>query len=40
MAYQRDGHMGQVDCQKPFLDATLKTMLLQDLWYLHGQIIG
>ncbi|MCW5205078.1 SPASM domain-containing protein, partial [Desulfobulbus sp. N2] len=38
MAYQRDGHMGQVDCREPFLDATLETMLLQDLQYLHGQI--
>ena len=38
MAYQRDGHMGQVDCRKPFLDATLESMLLQDLQYLHRQI--
>ncbi len=38
MAYQRDGHMGQVDCRKPFLDATLETTLLQDLQYCYGQI--
>lgn len=36
MAYQRDGHMGKVDCRKPFLDATLKTKLLQDLRYCYG----
>jgi uncharacterized protein len=38
MVYQRDGHMGNVDCRKPFLDATLETMLLQDLRYCYGQI--
>ena len=37
MAYQRDGHMAKVDCQKPFLDATLKEMLLQDLKYRTGR---
>ena len=38
MAYQRDGHMGKVDCRKPFLDATLEKMLLQDLQYRYGLI--
>ncbi len=38
MAYQRDGHMADVDCKKPFLDATLESMLLQDLCYRYGQI--
>lgn len=38
MAYQRDGHMANVDCKKPFLDATLEAMLLQDLRYRYGQI--
>ncbi len=38
MAYQRDGHMGEVDCRKPFLDATLESMLLQDLRYVYGLI--
>ncbi|MEW6288779.1 MAG: geopeptide radical SAM maturase [Thermodesulfobacteriota bacterium] len=36
MAYQRDGHMGKVDCRKPFLDATLEAMLLQDVRYRYG----
>ncbi len=36
-AYQRDGHMQNVDCQKEFLDATLATMLRQDLRYRYGQ---
>ncbi|MGV1098955.1 geopeptide radical SAM maturase [Thiovibrio sp. JS02] len=36
MAYQRDGHMAKVDCKKPFLDATLEKMLLQDLRYRYG----
>ncbi|MBU4260738.1 MAG: geopeptide radical SAM maturase [Proteobacteria bacterium] len=36
MAYQRDGHMGKVDCRKSFLDATLEAMLLQDLRYKYG----
>jgi uncharacterized protein len=30
MAYQRDGHMATVDCRKPFYDATLEAMLLQE----------
>jgi uncharacterized protein len=37
MAFQRDGHMGNVDCRKAFLDATLEDMLLQDVRYRHGQ---
>lgn len=37
MAYQRDGHMGNVDCQKEFLDATLGPMLRQELKYRYGQ---
>lgn len=36
MAYQRDGHMGRVDCRKPFLQATLQSMLLQDVCYRYG----
>lgn len=36
MAYQRDGNMAEVDCRKTFLDATLETMLLQDLRYRDG----
>lgn len=38
MGYQRDGHMAHVDCRKPFFDATLEPMLLQDLRYTYGQI--
>ena len=38
MAYQRDGHMAKVDCRKPFLDATLETMLFQDLRYRYGHL--
>ncbi|MBI5558838.1 MAG: geopeptide radical SAM maturase [Deltaproteobacteria bacterium] len=30
MAYQRDGHMGRVDCQLEFFDAALGDMLLQE----------
>lgn len=36
MAYQRDGSMAGVDCQKEFLDATLEKMLMQDLKYRYG----
>ncbi|MDH4321280.1 MAG: geopeptide radical SAM maturase [Desulfobulbaceae bacterium] len=36
-AYQRDGHMRHVDCQKEFFDATLATMLRQELKYRYGQ---
>jgi uncharacterized protein len=36
MAFQRDGSMAKVDCQKEFLDATLEKMLLQDLKYRYG----
>ena len=36
MAYQRDGHMANVDCKKEFLDATLEKMLAQDLQYRYG----
>ncbi|MFA7346242.1 MAG: geopeptide radical SAM maturase [Desulfurivibrionaceae bacterium] len=37
MAYQREGSMAQVDCRKPFFDAILKKMLMQDLKYRYGQ---
>ena len=37
MAFQRDGHMGNVDCQKEYLDATLAAMLRQELKYRYGQ---
>ncbi|MBU4260741.1 MAG: geopeptide radical SAM maturase [Proteobacteria bacterium] len=36
MAYQRDGHMAEVDCWQPFLDATLEATLLQDVRYGHS----
>lgn len=36
MAFQREGSMDGVDCQKEFLDATLKKMLMQDLKYRYG----
>jgi uncharacterized protein len=36
MAFQRDGHMAQVDCQRSLFDATLEPMLLQDLKVRHG----
>ena len=36
MAYQRDGSMAKVDCRKPFFEATLKKMLIQDLKYRYG----
>ncbi len=36
MAFQREGSMAGVDCQKDFLDATLKKMLRQDLKYRYG----
>ncbi|HIJ91403.1 MAG: geopeptide radical SAM maturase [Desulfobulbaceae bacterium] len=36
MAYQREGSMAGVDCQKDFLDATLERMLLQDLKYRYA----
>jgi uncharacterized protein len=36
MAFQRDGSMAGVDCQKDFLDATLEKMLMQDLKYRYG----
>ncbi|MDH5298005.1 MAG: SPASM domain-containing protein, partial [Desulfobulbaceae bacterium] len=35
-AFQRDGHMGNVDCQRKFFDATLEPMLRQDLKYRYG----
>ncbi|MCB2184063.1 MAG: geopeptide radical SAM maturase [Desulfobulbaceae bacterium] len=34
MAYQRDGHMAKVDCQKDFLDATLEASIKQEITYL------
>ena len=40
MAYQREGSMAKVDCRKPFFDATLATMLAQDLKYRYGQSTG
>jgi len=36
MAFQREGSMSGVDCQKELLDATLETMLMQDLKYRYG----
>ncbi|MFH1020486.1 MAG: geopeptide radical SAM maturase [Pseudomonadota bacterium] len=36
MAFQREGDMAGVDCQKEFLDATLEKMLRQDLKYRYG----
>ncbi|MBI4794130.1 MAG: geopeptide radical SAM maturase [Deltaproteobacteria bacterium] len=36
MAFQRDGHMAAVDCRKPFYDATLEALLLQELRYREG----
>lgn len=36
MAFQRDGHMAQVDCQRLLFDATLEPMLQQDLRYRYG----
>jgi len=35
MAFQREGSMAGVDCQKELLDATLETMLAQDLKYRY-----
>ncbi|MFA7384306.1 MAG: geopeptide radical SAM maturase [Desulfurivibrionaceae bacterium] len=36
MAFQREGSMARVDCQKEFLDATLEKMLMQDLEYRYA----
>ncbi|MHB8987724.1 MAG: geopeptide radical SAM maturase [Desulfobulbia bacterium] len=36
MAFQREGSMAGVDCQKNFLDATLEQMLMQDLKYRYA----
>lgn len=36
MAFQRDGHMANVDCQKKYLDATLESFIKQDIRY-QGQ---
>lgn len=36
MAFQREGSMARVDCQKDFLDATLEKMLMQDLKYRYA----
>ncbi len=36
MAFQRDGHMKQVDCQRALFDATLEPMLQQDLRYRYA----
>jgi hypothetical protein len=33
MKLVRDGNMNGVDCKKPFLDATLETMVKQDIKY-------
>ncbi len=33
MRFQREGHMNGVECQRPFLDATLGAHLLQDVRY-------
>jgi len=35
MRLQREGHLRGVECQRPFLDATLEAHLLQDLRYRH-----
>jgi uncharacterized protein len=32
-AYVRDGNIGRVDCKRPYLDATLETMIKQDARY-------
>lgn len=37
MAYQREGSMAKVDCRKPYYDAALIPMLLQDLKYRYGR---
>ena len=39
MAFQREGSMAGVDCQKDFLDATLEKMLMQDLKYRYANKI-
>ena len=36
MAYQREGSMTAVNCQKGVLDATLEKMLMQDLKYRYA----
>lgn len=36
MAFQRDGHMARVDCQRALFDATLEPMLHQDLRYRYA----
>ncbi len=36
LAYQRDGQVAGVDCQRTLLDSTLGEMLRQDLRYRHG----
>jgi uncharacterized protein len=36
MAFQRNGHMQQVDCQRALFDATLEPMLQQDLRYRYA----
>ena len=33
MAFQRDGHMANVDCQKEYFDATLESLVKQDIRY-------
>jgi uncharacterized protein len=35
MEFQRSGNMATVDCQKPYLDATLEEMLTQDVRYRY-----
>jgi len=36
MAFQRDGHMQQMDCQRALFDATLESMLQQDFRYRYA----
>ncbi|OQX15322.1 MAG: putative geopeptide radical SAM maturase [Desulfobulbaceae bacterium A2] len=38
MAWQREGTMARVDCQRALFDATLAPMLAQDLRYRYGRV--
>jgi hypothetical protein len=33
MAYLRDGNIDTIDCKKPYLDASLETLIKQDIKY-------
>jgi hypothetical protein len=37
MAFQRNGHMAQVDCQRSMFDAILEPMIQQDLRIRYAQ---